>query len=195
MRSIRWLLVPVAGVSLAAGVAVAASQSSETTPFTADFHADLVKQTERACDASHTAFRVRFKGTQTSTDSRLAGDLTVRVRSVVDNESGWGWTRGKIVVRETGGEVPKFEGHVVGVLEPGDRVEGFLRGRTVARPHAKVFANFNAEQDETTGAVTGEIGKESLSGMHDGAILTNACRGGHQHQNGQNQRQRHRNRP
>ena len=72
---------------------------------------------------------------------------------------------------------------MVGVLEPEGQVEGFLRGRTVAKPHAKVFANFNVQQDEQTGAVTGEIGKESLSGMQDGAILTNACRGGHQNQN------------
>jgi hypothetical protein len=192
MSRMRWMLVPVAGLSLAAGVAVAGPQSSETTPFTADFQASIVKQKQRACDASHTAFRVLFKGTETSTDPRLAGDLTVRVRSVVNNESGWGWTSGKIIVRETGSNKPKFEGHAVGVLEPDGLGEGFLRGRTVAKPHAKVFANFNVQQDEQTGALTGEIGKESLSGVQDGAILTNACRGGHQHQNQQKQ---HKNRP
>jgi hypothetical protein len=179
MRRIRWLLVPVAGLSLAAGVAIAASQSSETTPFTADFQASPVKQTQRACDASHTAFRVLFKGTLTSSDARLAGDLTVRVRSVVNNESGWGRTTGKVIVRETGTTKPKFGGHMAGVLEPEGQVEGLLRGRTVAKPHARMFANFNVQQDEQTGALTGEIGKETLSGMQDGAILTNACRGGH----------------
>jgi hypothetical protein len=189
MRRIRWLLVPVAGLSLAAGVAVAASQSSETTPFTADFQASIVKQKQRACDASHTAFRVVFKGTETSSDPRLAGDLTAKVRSVVNNESGWGWTTGKVIVRETGGNKPKFEGHAVAVLEPEGQVEGFLRGRTVAKPHAKVFANFNVQQAEN-GDLTGEIGKESLSGMQDGAILTNACRGGHQ-----NQQKQHKNNP
>ena len=180
MRRIRWLLVPVAGLSLAAGVAVAASQSSETTPFTADFQTSLVKQTQRACDASHTAVRVLFKGTETSSDPRLAGNLTVRVRSVVNNDNGWGWTKGKVIVRETGGGKPKFEGHAVAVLEPDGQGEGFLRGRTVSKPHAKVFANFNVQQDEQTGALTGEIGKETLNGMQDGAILSNACRGGHQ---------------
>jgi hypothetical protein len=182
MSRTRWVLIPIAGLSLAAGVAVAGPQSSETTPFTADFQAGVVNQKQRACDASHTAFRVLFKGTQTSSDPRLAGDLTVRVRSVANNDNGWGWTSGKIVIRETGTHKPKFEGHVVGVLEPEGQVEGFLRGRSVAKPHAKVFANFNVQQAEN-GDVTGEIGKESLSGMQDGAILTNACRGGHQHQN------------
>src|SRR6185503_4573300 len=98
MSRMRWMLVPVAGLSLAAGVAVAGPQSSETTPFTADFEAGVVNQKERACDASHTAFRVLFKGTETSSDSRLAGDMTVRVRSVVNNGSGWGRTTGKVIV-------------------------------------------------------------------------------------------------
>ena len=187
----RWLLVPVAGLSLAAGVAVAGPQSSETTPFTADFQASVAKQTQRSCDAAHTAFRVLFKGTLTSTDPRLVGDLTVRVRSVVNNESGWGRTTGTMIVRETGTHKPKLGGHVLGVLEPEGQVEGFLRGTTVAKPRAKVFANFNVQQAEN-GDVTGEIGKETLSGMQDGGILTNACRGGHQHQNQQKQ---HKNRP
>ena len=78
MSRTRWVLVPIAGLSLAAGVAVAGPQSSETTPFTADFQAGVVKQKQRACDASHTAFRVLFKGTETSSDPRLAGDLTVK---------------------------------------------------------------------------------------------------------------------
>ena len=71
MRRITWLLGPIAAVSLAAGVAVAGSQSSETTPVTADFEAILVKQKERICDSSHTEFRVRFEGSQTSSDPRL----------------------------------------------------------------------------------------------------------------------------
>ena len=191
MSSRRWLLVPVAGLSLAAGVAVAAPQTSETTPFTTDFQASVAKQSQRDCDATHTAFRVLFNGTQTSSDPRLAGDLIVRVRSVVNNESGWGRTTGKVIVRETGTHKPKFGGHIVGVLEPDGQAEGFLRGTTTAKPHAKVFANFNVQQAEN-GDVTGEIGKETLSGMQDGGILTNACRGGHQHQNQQKQ---HKNRP
>jgi hypothetical protein len=177
MSRIRWFLVPVAALSLVAGVAYAASQSSETTPVTADFQANLIEQKSRACDASHSIFRVLFKGTETSDDARLSGDLTVRVRSVANNETGWGRTTGKVVVRNTESGHPKFQGHVIGVLKPDGGVEGFLRGRTVARPHARLFANFNAQQDQS-GAITGEFGKNG-SGSDDPAILTNACRGGH----------------
>jgi hypothetical protein len=56
-----------------------------------------------------------------------------------------------------------------------------MPGRTVARPHARVLTNFNIEQDQQTGAITGELGKDTLSGSTvDPGILTNACRGGHQ---------------
>jgi hypothetical protein len=182
MRRISWVLAPVAAVSLAAGVAVAGSQSSETTPFTADFQASLVNPTARACDSSHSVFRAKFEGTITSSDARMTGDLTVRARSVVNTETGWGRTTGKVIISQTGNHKPKFEGRSVGVLEPDGGAEGFLTGRTVAKPHARVFANFNLQQDAQTGAITGELGKDTLSGatFKDSAILTNACRGGHQ---------------
>ena len=52
-------------------------------------------------------------------------------------------------------------------------------GRTVAKPHVQLLANFNVQQDLETGAITGEFGKDSQSGAsQDPAILTNACRGG-----------------
>ena len=179
MSRISWLLVPVAAVSLAAGVAVAGSQSSETTQVTADFQANLVNPKERVCDASHSVFRGAFQGSQTSSDSRLTGDLTVRFRSVVNTDNGWGRSVAKVTIREAGGGKPKFHGHAVAVLEPDGGAEGFLRGRTVAKPHAQLLANFNIQQNQDTGAITGELGTDSLSeAPRDSAILTNACRGG-----------------
>jgi hypothetical protein len=179
MSRVSWLLVPVAAVSMAAGVAFAGSQSSETTPVTADFQANLLNPRERVCDAKHSVFRGTFQGTQTSSDPRLSGDLTVRARSVVNTQTGWGRSVGNVVIRETGGGAPKFRGHAVVVLEPDGGGEGFLRGRTVARPHAQLLANVNLQQNQQTGAITGELGKDTLSGTSkDPAILTSACRGG-----------------
>ena len=186
MRRMSWLLAPVAAASLAAGVAVAGSQSSETKPVTAEFQANLAQQREQPCDASHSIFRVRFEGTETSDDARLAGDLEAKVRSVVNTKTGSGRTTGKVVVRDPASGQPKFHAHVVGVIEPDGGVEGFLQGRTVARPHMRLLANFNATQNPQTGAITGEFGKDSQSGgSQDPAILTNACRGGHAKQGSQ----------
>ena len=47
----------------------------------------------------------------------------------------------------------------------------------------RLIGNFNVQQDATTGALTGEIGKDTLSGaVKDPAVLTNACRGGRGHE-------------
>jgi hypothetical protein len=180
MLRIRWLVLAGAVGSLSAGIAVAALQSSETTAVTADFRASPVFAKERRCDASHTAFRVRFEGSQTSSDARLTGELKVRVRSVVNTQNGYGHTVGKVRIRDTASGQPKFRGRIVGVLEPGGGAEGFLIGRTIGRPSVKLMANFNAQQD-ATGAVTGELGKDGQTGQfQDPAVLTNACRGGHE---------------
>ena len=71
---------------------------------------------------------------------------------MLNTQTGWGRTVGTVTVREPGSGRPKFHGRVVGVLEPGGGTEGFLGGRTVARPHVALLANFNLQQDQQTGA-------------------------------------------
>ena len=62
------------------------------------------------------------------------------------------------------------------MLEPDGGTEGFLTGTTVGNGSVRVSANFNAQQD-ATGALTGELGKDTQSGaLQDPAILSDACR-------------------
>jgi hypothetical protein len=179
VRRTRWLAAAAAAGAFSAGVAVAASSAPETTAVTADFHASVTAQRQRQCDVDHTLFHVRFAGSQTSSDPRLAGDLTVRVKTVVDTKTGYGETRGQVRISDASTGRPKFNGHVVGVLAPGGDVEGLLTGHTVGPNSARLIANFNVTQDPSTGAVTGELGKDTQSGaVKDPAVLTNACRGG-----------------
>jgi hypothetical protein len=43
----------------------------------------------------------------------------------------------------------------------------------------RLIANFNLQQDQSSGALTGELGKDSQTGAsQDPAVLTNACKGG-----------------
>lgn len=143
---------------------------------TASFEARLVAQKQRVCDANHLQFRVTFEGRQTSSDSRLTGDLKARVRSVVNTQNGYGHTAGKVVIRDQATNRAKFRGKVVGVLEPDGGTEGFLTGRTIGPASARLLANFNVQQDQTTGAITGELGKDSQTGaFQDPAVLTGAC--------------------
>ena len=179
MRSMRWLAIAAAAGSVSAGVAVAASQSSETSPVTADFQASVVSQKQRQCDANHLRFRLKFEGSETSSDPRLSGDLTARAHSVVNTENGYGYTRARVRISDPSTGRPKFNGDVTAVIEPDGGSEGFLTGRTIGPDSMRLLANFNLQQDLTTGAVTGELGKDSQSGAsQDPALLSNACRRG-----------------
>jgi hypothetical protein len=177
MLRIKWLVAAVACGSLSAGVALGASQSSQTTPVTANFEASLVAQKQRTCDADHQEFRVRFEGSQTSSDPRLTGALEARVRSVINTTNGYGNTSGRVVIRDQATGRVKFHGPVIGILEPDGGTEGFLSGRTTGPVSVRLFANFNLEQDQATGAIVGELGQDSQTGQfQDPALLTNACR-------------------
>lgn len=177
MRRIRWLLLAAAVGSLCAGVAVAARQPPETTAVTADFEASLVSVRERPCDAGHVEFRLKFEGSQTSSDPRLTGDLDVKARSVVNTENGYGYSAGRVLVSDPATGRPKFRGPFVAVLEPDEGTEGFLTGHVVGRDSVRLLANFNAQQDPS-GTVRGELGKDGQTGLfQDPAVLTNACRG------------------
>lgn len=179
MVSFRWLAIGAGVASISAGVAIAASQPAETTAVTADFQAGVVSQKQRQCDANHMKFRVKFEGTQTSADARLSGKLTIRVVSVVNTQNGYGYTRAKVRVSDAATGKPKLHGVAVGVIEPDGGSEGLLSGRTVGPNSMRLLANFNVQQDQSSGALTGELGKDSQTGAaQDPAILTNACKGG-----------------
>lgn len=189
MVSFRWLAIGGGIASFTAGAAIAGTQSSETTPVTANFQAAVVTTKERQCDVNHTKFRVLFEGTQTSADPRLSGRITIRAVSVVNTQNGYGFTRAKVRVSDPATGKPKLHGLAAGVLEPDGGSEGLLSGRTVGPDSVRLLANFNVSQDATSGALTGELGKDSQSGAaQDPAILTDACRRGrgrHQgHDNG-----------
>jgi hypothetical protein len=191
MRGPRWIAVGIAASAVSVGVAVGASPSSETTPVTGDFQAALTSQGQRPCGADATKFRLTFEGTQTSSDPRLAGDLEAKVRSVLSNENGYGWTSGTVAVRDPATGRLKFHGQVVGVLAPDGGTEGFLTGHTVGKDSTRLLANFNVHQS-ATGALTGEFGKDTQTGaMQDPAILTNACHGGHDKHRGGGHKHRH----
>ena len=178
MFSFKLLLAATAAGALTAGAAVGALQPGETTPVTAEFHAALTAQQQHQCGPSLSVFRLRFDGTFTSADPRLAGDVVARVRSVVDTTNQYGSTSGIVLIRDPATGRVKFVGRVVGVLEPGGGIEGFLDGRITGPSSGHLLANFNARQNATTGAITGELGKDTQTGAaQDPAVVTSGCGG------------------
>jgi len=188
MRGSRWLAAACAVGCVSTGVAVAGSGSSETKAVTGEFQADLKRQHQRRCDANHVKLRLRFKGDQTSSDDRLAGDFEANVETVQDTNTGYGYTSGTVVIRRSGGRRVKFRGEVVGVVEPDGGAEGFLTGRTTGDKPVRLLANFNANQNPYTLAISGEFGKDTQTqdpyGPHedqDPAVVTDACDKRHGH--------------
>lgn len=178
MSRFKWLAAVAAVGSLSVGVAVGASTSPETTPVTADFQATIVpgSLSQRQCDPDHLLVRLRFEGSQTSSDPRLAGDVEARVRTVINTTNGWGHSKAKVVIRDPATGRAKARADLVAVLAPDLSIEGFILGHTTGPNPVKLFANFNANQDLATGSITGEIGKDSQTGaFQDGAVLSNAC--------------------
>jgi hypothetical protein len=175
MLRIKWLVVAAACGSLSAGVALGASHSSETMPVTADYQLSTVSEKVRACDAHHQEVRIRFEGSQTSSDPRLAGSVEIRVRSVVNTSNGYGRDAGKSVLRDQATGKVKLRARFVGVVEPhGD--EGFIIGRTTGPASVRLLANYNAQRDPTTGDLVGELGQDSQTGQpQDPGVFTNAC--------------------
>jgi hypothetical protein len=190
MRGSRWLAAVCAVGCVSTGVALAGPPgSSETSAVTGEFQADLTRQREQRCDANHVRLRLRFEGEQTSDDNRLAGDFVANVETVIDTNTGYGYTSGRIVIRRPGRGRVKFRGDVVGVVEPDGGAEGFLTGRTTGRHSVRLLANFNVDQNPDTLAITGEFGQDTQTQKpyaptedEDPAVVTDGCDGhGHGH--------------
>lgn len=178
MQGRRWLAAAAAVGSMSAGVAVAATESSETTPVTADFNARLVSQSQQACDANHVEFRGGYEGSETSTDPRLRGKFKATVRVIGNIHNGWGSGEGTLEVRDQGNGRLKVRGQVVFVNTPDGASEGFITGQTFGQHPTRLLANFNVQQTEN-GSIAGEFGKDSEhNGIQDPAVLTDACPGG-----------------
>jgi hypothetical protein len=181
MRGSRWLAAVVAVGSISTGVALAGSGKSETSPVKGTFEAKLVGHPkEKRCAPKHVKVRLRFEGTQTSDDPRLAGKLEIKAESVVNTKNGYGYSKGTVVIRKTYSPHTTFRGEFVAVLEPDGGGEGFLTGVTKGKDAVRLLANFNFDED-TRDHISGEFGQDTQVQRpyapedEDPAIVTNAC--------------------
>ena len=190
MRGSKWLAVAITVGFVSTGVAVAGPRSSETTQVQGRFHAALVNEPkQRQCDRHHVRVTATYRGDQRSNDRRLRGEIEIRAESVINTDNGWGRTSGSVVLRRPRSGRVKFRGEFVGVVEPDRGAEGFITGQTFGRRPVRLFANFNADQDIYTSAISGEFGNDSqVDGPYaphedqDPAVLTDACfDNGHHH--------------
>jgi len=153
------LLALAAAVALvAAGVALAheRAERARTQAAAATFSASRTAITERTCagvDAAHRETRARYTGTSTSADGRLAGRITIRIRSLVDQTAGLGTVRGDLVIRDAASGRVKASAKLSAVSTRG-ALSGILAGKV--RDGGRLLANFRAEVGAAM--LTGELG-------------------------------------
>lgn len=155
-------LAVVAAVLTVVGIALAddsapGSTDSVAATFTAATVSDLETQTCTGSDGTYQITKASYSGDSTSSDPRLAGKVTIRVRSVYNTTKNLGWVEGKLEVDNASKK--SAEGNLTAV-DAGGALAGFVKGKA-GDPKGKLFANVSATFDSATGFMAGQLGAGS----------------------------------
>jgi hypothetical protein len=144
--------------TLATGLAAAAVGKSRADAVAASWNARASRISVTSCSGADGAYRIvrgTYSGASTGA-AALTGTVQVRTKTVVNVDTGRGWTAGTFVVRSPTGKL-KATMNLVAVSAQTDRIDGFLLGRSL-RPSAKLLANFSATLAADWSTLTGELG-------------------------------------
>lgn len=202
MRMKRWISLAMAAVlALAvAGIAVAhknGGQPQSTDQVSATFTAtpDPNKTATRECtgvDGTYAITKSVANGTAVSDDARLAGNIKIKSKSVVNTTTGRGWSEGKVFTTDPATGKPKGVSDFTAVVTGGNKLEGFVLGKVKTpaaapstpkakkgrkghrhgQPNSTLRANFSAEVDPS-GAIAGGLG--TGGGDNTAIIHGNPC--------------------
>ncbi len=152
------------------GVAAASRNSQTTQQVTATFDAASVSQSRSStCTSTDGAYQdttATYSGTSTSTDSRLSGPVTIRVRSVLNTTTQLGWLSGTLNVRNTSGTGVTAD---LDAALAGAKAVGFLRG-DMRHGNGRLMASFSSSFTPGAGFTSGQLGTGSASNA--GVIFT-----------------------
>lgn len=158
----------VTGLAIAHG-----SDNKKTSPVSASFTATPTdKTTTVTCtgaDGTYNITRGNYEGTATGSDAVLTGKITLRTKSVVNTTTGYGYTEGKVTLRDADGEL-KAKAHLIAVNTQKGILNGFLNGRVKGQGH--LLANFSAAFNADGSSLSGELGSEAPIAPLNSAIVT-----------------------
>ena len=166
MRRYTYLSLLVAvGLFVIAGVAAATQHRPSTQDVSASFTADQVRSHSRTCTRGGNTFRITnavWRGTSTSTEPRLAGNLVIATRTVVNETTGDGWLSGSWRTTPSSGQMkpgkggrPRSNVRLSAVIDSGNHLDGLATGQ-VRVPWARLLGNWSATIDGNT--LSGELG-------------------------------------
>lgn len=189
MRRHKFIAVIAVLVALlATGVAIAAHKASRThtDPVAASFTVTQERMTEKLCagqDGQYRQFHAVYRGTSTG-DPRLSGNLTIRSSGLVNQDTGFGTTKGNAVVRDASTNRVKAHGRFWAVNT--DR--GVLHGLIAARVHDRdtggaedtdgsggLIANFKGSFNAAGTTFTGQLGGTSSDNRTPAVIQAGGC--------------------
>jgi hypothetical protein len=166
MRRYLYLSLFVAvGLFVLAGIAAATEPRPATQDVSASFTTDQVRSHSRTCTEGGNTFRITnavWRGTSVSTEPRLAGNLVIATRTVLNETTGDGWLSG--TWRTTPASAPTKRGksprprswaHLSAVIDNANHLDGLATGHTRAA-YARLLGNWSATIVGST--LSGELG-------------------------------------
>ena len=165
------------GLFAVVGVAAATQPHPQTAAVSAAFSADQVRSHSRTCTQGGDTFRITnavWHGTSTSAEPRLAGNLVVSTRTVVNETTGDGWFSGTwrtisaAQMHPGHGRRPRSNARLSGVIGNGTHLDGLATGE-VRADWARLLGNFSAVVNGTN--VSGELGANAPVAPNNSALL------------------------
>jgi hypothetical protein len=170
-------LLTTVGLFVLVGAAAAVQPRPQTTDVSAAFTADQTRSHSRTCTRNGTTFRITnavWRGTSTGDDTRLAGNVTIATRTVVNESSGDGWLTG--TWRSVGTSQmqpgrpgrPRSHGNLHAVIDNGNHADGLVTGE-VRAPYGRLLGNWSATIVGNT--IAGAIGANSPVAPDNSALI------------------------
>ncbi len=158
----------VTGLAIADG-----SDTKQTSPVSATFTATPTEKTTTVtctgADGTYKITRGSYEGTATGSDAVLTGKISLRTKSVVNTTTGYGYTEGKVTLRDADGKL-KAKAQLVAVNTQKGILNGFLNGRVKEQGH--LLANFSAAFNADGSSLSGQLGADAPVAPQNSAIVT-----------------------
>ena len=176
-RYLNLSLLVAVGLFAIVGIAAATDNRPATQDVSAAFSADQVRSHSRTCTRGGNTFRITnavWRGTSTSAEPRLAGNLVIAARTVVNETTGDGWASGTWRTTPATGQMkpgkgrPRSWARLSAVIDNGNHLDGLATGHT-RHAYARLLGNWSATIAGNT--LSGELGANVPVAPDNSALL------------------------
>ena len=167
-------LLTAVGLFVLVGAASATLPHPQTADVSAAFTASQTRMHTRTCVADGNTFRVTnatWRGTSTSTESRLSGMLVITTHVVLNETTGDGWASGTWRTQDTAASPrvrAKSNARLSAVIDNANHLDGLATGE-VRRPYGRLLGNWSAAIFGDT--ISGELGADAPIAPDNSAIV------------------------